>query len=235
MLYDVSSSYYEGRTCPLARFGHDRDGKNGLPIIVYGVLTDAEGRPVAVDVYPATPAIPRRCPTRSRPCARASGWRTWCWSGDRGCSRRRGSSSSPRIRAWAGSPRCAARRFARSSRAGRCSCRSLTSSISRRSRRPPTRANASSRASIRSGGRAPPQTRRVARRDRARPGDAGADGGAAQPHALRRGHARPESGADSSITTRWRNTSTWRSTAGASPGHDARPRSSAKRNSMASM
>jgi transposase len=51
VLYDVSSSYYEGRTCPLAQFGHDRDGKKGLPIIVYGVLTNGEGCPVAIDVY----------------------------------------------------------------------------------------------------------------------------------------------------------------------------------------
>ena len=51
VLYDVTSSYYEGRTCPLARLGHDRDGRKGLPIIVYGVLADSEGRPVAVDVY----------------------------------------------------------------------------------------------------------------------------------------------------------------------------------------
>ena len=49
--YDVSSSFYEGRTCPLAKFGHDRDGKNGLPIIVYGVMTNGEGCPVAVSVY----------------------------------------------------------------------------------------------------------------------------------------------------------------------------------------
>ena len=52
VLYDVSSSYYEGHRCPLARYGHDRDGKNGLPIIVYGVMTDGEGRPIAVEVYP---------------------------------------------------------------------------------------------------------------------------------------------------------------------------------------
>lgn len=51
VLYDVSSSYYEGRTCPLAHYGHDRDGKKGLPIIVYGLMTDREGRPIAVDVY----------------------------------------------------------------------------------------------------------------------------------------------------------------------------------------
>ena len=52
VLYDVSSSYYEGHTCPLARYGHDKDGKKGLPIIVYGVMTDGEGRPIAVEVYP---------------------------------------------------------------------------------------------------------------------------------------------------------------------------------------
>jgi len=51
VLYDITSSYYEGRTCPLARFGHNRDGKKGRPVIVYGVLTDAQGRPVAADVY----------------------------------------------------------------------------------------------------------------------------------------------------------------------------------------
>jgi len=51
VLYDVSSSYYEGQHCPLARYGHDRDGQKGLPIIVYGLMTDSEGRPLAVEVY----------------------------------------------------------------------------------------------------------------------------------------------------------------------------------------
>ena len=51
VLYDVSSSFYEGRTCSLAHFGHNRDGKKGLPIIVYGVMTDGEGCPVGVSVY----------------------------------------------------------------------------------------------------------------------------------------------------------------------------------------
>jgi hypothetical protein len=51
VLYDVTSSSYEGRTCPLAQFGHNRDGEKDLPIIVYGVMTDGEGRPVAVKVY----------------------------------------------------------------------------------------------------------------------------------------------------------------------------------------
>lgn len=51
VLYDVSSTYYEGQTCPLARYGYNRDGKKGMPIIVYGVMTDKDGRPIAVDVY----------------------------------------------------------------------------------------------------------------------------------------------------------------------------------------
>jgi transposase len=51
VLYDMTSSYYEGRTCPWASFGHDRDGQKGLPIIVYGVMTDEAGRPVSVEVY----------------------------------------------------------------------------------------------------------------------------------------------------------------------------------------
>ncbi len=58
VLYDVTSSYYEGRTCPLALFGHDRDGQKRLPIIVYGVVTDAEGRPVAVEIYPGNTGDP---------------------------------------------------------------------------------------------------------------------------------------------------------------------------------
>jgi transposase len=59
VLYDVTSSYYEGRTCPLARFGHDRDGQKGRPIIVYGVMTDGEGRPISGQVYPGNTADPK--------------------------------------------------------------------------------------------------------------------------------------------------------------------------------
>lgn len=61
-LYDVSSSYYYGRHCSLALLGHDRDGKRHLPIVVYGLLTDAEGRPVAVSVYPGNTGDPRTVP-----------------------------------------------------------------------------------------------------------------------------------------------------------------------------
>ena len=51
VLYDVSSSDYEGQTCPLMQFGHNRDGKRDRPIGVYGVLADAMGRPLAVQAY----------------------------------------------------------------------------------------------------------------------------------------------------------------------------------------
>jgi hypothetical protein len=50
-LYDLSSSYFEGRTCPLAALGYSRDGRRGTPQIVYGLLTDRQGRPVAVEVF----------------------------------------------------------------------------------------------------------------------------------------------------------------------------------------
>ena len=61
-LYDVSSSYYEGRTCPLARFGHDRDGKGDHPIVVYGVMTNAQGCPVALEAYPGDTGDPSTVP-----------------------------------------------------------------------------------------------------------------------------------------------------------------------------
>jgi transposase len=57
VLYDTTTSYYEGHCCPLARFGHDRDGKK-LPVILYGLLTDRDGRPVAVEVYPGNTGDP---------------------------------------------------------------------------------------------------------------------------------------------------------------------------------
>jgi len=51
VLYDLSSSYFEGSCCPLAKLGYSRDGKRGLLQVNYGLLTDARGCPVAVSVY----------------------------------------------------------------------------------------------------------------------------------------------------------------------------------------
>lgn len=58
VLYDTTSSYYEGVTCPLAQRGHDRDKKRWKLIVVYGVLTDKHGRPIAVEVYPGNTGDP---------------------------------------------------------------------------------------------------------------------------------------------------------------------------------
>ena len=51
VLYDLSSSYFEGTTCPLAQRGYSRDGKPGSLQVNYGLLTDARGCPVAVSVF----------------------------------------------------------------------------------------------------------------------------------------------------------------------------------------
>jgi transposase len=84
VLYDVTSSYYEGKTCPLARFGHDRDGKTGCPIIVYGVLTDADGRPVAVQVYPGNTGDPKTVPDQVETLTKRFGLSRVVLVGDRG-------------------------------------------------------------------------------------------------------------------------------------------------------
>ena len=51
VLYDLSSSYFEGHTCPLAKLGHNRDRKRGKLQVNYGLLTDDRGCPVSVSVY----------------------------------------------------------------------------------------------------------------------------------------------------------------------------------------
>jgi len=83
VLYDVTSSYYEGHTCPLARFGHDRDEK-GKPIIVYGVLTDHEGRPVALSVYPGNTGDPTTIPDQVEKLKARFGLEHLVLVGDRG-------------------------------------------------------------------------------------------------------------------------------------------------------
>jgi hypothetical protein len=59
VLYDLSSSYMEGRHCSLARIGYSRDGKRGTLQIEYGMITDAAGRPVAIEVFEGNLADPR--------------------------------------------------------------------------------------------------------------------------------------------------------------------------------
>jgi len=84
VLYDVTSSYYEGHSCPLARYGHDRDGKSGRPIIVYGLMTDGEGRPVAVEAYPGDTGDPSTVADQAEKLRKRFGMSRLVLVGDRG-------------------------------------------------------------------------------------------------------------------------------------------------------
>jgi len=64
VLYDVSSTYFEGRTCELAQFGHNRDGKHGKLQIVFGLLCSEEGCPVAIEVFEGNVGDPSTLPTQ---------------------------------------------------------------------------------------------------------------------------------------------------------------------------
>ena len=59
VLYDLSSSYFEGTSCPLAKLGYNRDGKKGKLQVNYGLLTDQRGCPLAVSVHAGNTADPQ--------------------------------------------------------------------------------------------------------------------------------------------------------------------------------
>lgn len=59
VLYDLTSTYFEGRHCPLAKFGYSRDERRSNPQIVFGVLSSAEGCPVAVEVFEGNTGDPK--------------------------------------------------------------------------------------------------------------------------------------------------------------------------------
>jgi transposase len=59
VLYDLTSTYFEGRHCPLAKLGHSRDDKSGKPQIVFGLLTNSSGCPVAVEVFAGNTSDPK--------------------------------------------------------------------------------------------------------------------------------------------------------------------------------
>ncbi len=64
VLYDVSSSYMEGRCCPLAKRGYSRDGRKGTLQIIYGLLCAPDGCPVAIEVFDGNTADPMTLPTQ---------------------------------------------------------------------------------------------------------------------------------------------------------------------------
>lgn len=84
VLYDVSSTYFEGRTCPLAKFGHSRDGKKDKLQIVFGLLCNAEGCPVAVEVFDGNTADPKTLASQIRKVRGRFGLKRVVFVGDRG-------------------------------------------------------------------------------------------------------------------------------------------------------
>ena len=59
VLYDLSSSWMEGNSCPLATYGYSRDKKRGKTQIEYGLMTDHEGRPISIEVFSGNTADPK--------------------------------------------------------------------------------------------------------------------------------------------------------------------------------
>ncbi len=84
VLYDVTATYFEGRTCPLARYGHARGGKRGKRQIVFGLLTNAEGCPVAVEVFAGNTGDPPTLAPQVQKVRQRFGLQHVVWVGDRG-------------------------------------------------------------------------------------------------------------------------------------------------------
>jgi len=84
VLYDVTSTYFEGRCCPLARLGHSRDGKSGKLQIVFGLLCNADGCPVAVEVFEGNTSDPQTFSAQVQKVRRRFAIERVVWVGDRG-------------------------------------------------------------------------------------------------------------------------------------------------------
>jgi transposase len=84
LLYDITSSYLEGRHCPLAAHGYSRDGKPGKMQIVFGLLTTAEGCPVAVEVFAGNTADPATLASAVQKARERFGLKRVVWVADRG-------------------------------------------------------------------------------------------------------------------------------------------------------
>jgi transposase len=84
VLYDLTSTYFEGRHCRLAKLGHSRDGQSGKPQIVFGLLTDAAGCPVAVEVWEGNTADPKTIPAQVQKLRERFGLKRVVLVGDRG-------------------------------------------------------------------------------------------------------------------------------------------------------
>lgn len=84
VLYDLTSTWFTGRKCPLAHRGYSRDGKPGTPQIEFGLLCDAEGCPVAVEVFEGNVADPMTVASQVRKLRERFGLSRVVVVGDRG-------------------------------------------------------------------------------------------------------------------------------------------------------
>jgi transposase len=84
VLYDVSSAAFEGRTCPLGKIGHARDGVKGRLQIVYGLLCSTAGIPVAIEVFDGNTADPKTLTAQITKLKKRFGLTRVCLVGDRG-------------------------------------------------------------------------------------------------------------------------------------------------------
>ena len=84
VLYDVSSAAFEGRTCPLGALGHPKDGVRGRLQIVYGLLTSAEGTPIAIEVFAGNTGDPKTVSSQVQKVRERFGITHVCLVGDRG-------------------------------------------------------------------------------------------------------------------------------------------------------
>jgi len=84
VLYDVSSAAFEGRTCPLGKIGHARDGVKGRLQIVYGLLCSPAGIPIAIEVFEGSTADPKTLAAQITKLKTRFGLARVCLVGDRG-------------------------------------------------------------------------------------------------------------------------------------------------------
>jgi transposase len=84
VLYDLTSTYFEGRHCPLAKLGHSRDDKSGKLQIVFGLLTNAAGCPVAVEVFTGNTSDPKTVAAQVNKLRQQFGLSDMVLIGDRG-------------------------------------------------------------------------------------------------------------------------------------------------------
>ena len=84
VLYDVSSAAFEGRTCPLGALGHPKDGVRGRLQIVYGLLTSADGIPIAIEVFAGNTGDPTTVTSQVQKVKERFGITHVCLVGDRG-------------------------------------------------------------------------------------------------------------------------------------------------------